>query len=132
MQRNNSVNNNISCQNKTYRIIKALSAITVLSRSSVIVSVRLRNNTQLFSDCNFIFVSYQQISNRFDIEDRFLSYIIDVNFSIVQINNTLDQSIKIDKNSRLDSLQEYKKKEYYIAVSEYFYLAVDSDIFFEL
>jgi len=46
----------------------------------------------------------------------------------MQINNILDQFIKIDKNSRLDSLQEYEKESYYIVVLKYFYLVVDFDI----
>lgn len=46
----------------------------------------------------------------------------------MQVNNTLDQFIKIDKNSRLNSLQEYEKESYYIVVSKNSYLVVNFNI----
>ena len=119
-------------KNKINKVIRALIVSTILLKSNIIVSMRLRDNTQLLSNCNFIFISYQQIFNRFSFENKILFYIIDANFSIIQINNTLDQFIKIDKNSCLDSLQKYKKKSYYIATSKYSYFVVDSSIFSEL
>ncbi len=119
-------------KNKINKIVKTFTALTILLKSSTMVPVRLRNNTQLLSDRDFMFVFYQQIFNRFGFDDEIHFYVINVNFSIIQINNILDQSIKIDKNSCLESLQKYKKKSYYIAISKYFYLAVDSSIFLEL
>lgn len=117
-----------SVKNKINRIIRALTATTISSYSSTMLSVRLRGNTQLPSDRDFMFVSYQQISNRFDFGDGILFHVIDANLSIMQVNNTLDQSINIDKNSRLDILQKYEKEDCYMAAPKYSYLAAGSGI----
>ena len=119
-------------KNNVNRIIRTLIAITILLKCNTIISMRLRDNTQLLQNCNFMFLLYQQTFNYFDLEDEILSYIIDVNFSIMQINNTLDQFIKIDKNPRLDSLQKYEEESYYIIVLKYFYLVINFDIFTKL
>ncbi len=107
-------------------------AITILFKYSTIISIQLYNNTQLLQNRNFIFLLYQQIFNYFNLEDKILFYIINVNFFIVQINNIFEQFIKIDKNSCLDSLQKYKEKSYYIVISKYFYLVVNFNIFIKL
>ncbi len=119
----------ILIKNKINRIIRTFIIIIILSHSSTITLVYLREDTQLSQNCDFIFVSYQQISNCFNFKDEILFYVIDVNLFIIQVNNTLNQFIKIDKNSRLNSLQKYEKKDYYIIVLEYFYLVVDFNIF---
>ncbi len=103
----------ISVKNKINKIIKAFITITISFYNSTMLSMRLRNNTQLLLDCNFMFVSYQQISNCFDFKNKILFYIINVNLFIIQVNNTLNQFINIDKNSCLDTLQKYKKKLLY-------------------
>ncbi len=48
----------ISVKNKINKIIKAFITITISFYNSTMLSMRLRNNTQLLLDCNFMFVSY--------------------------------------------------------------------------
>ncbi len=118
----------ILIKNKINQVIRTFTTITILLYSNTIISIRLRKDTQLSQNCDFIFVSYQQTSNCFDFENKILFYVINVNLSIMQVNNTLDQFIKIDKNSRLNSLQEYEKESYYIVVSKNSYLVVNFNI----
>jgi len=48
----------ILIKNKINRVIRALIAITILAKYNTIIFVRLRNNTQLLQDRNFIFLLY--------------------------------------------------------------------------
>lgn len=41
------------------------------------------------------------------------------------MNNTFNQFVIIDKNSRLNIVQEYEKKDYYIIILKYSYFIVD-------
>ncbi len=75
--------NVILIKNKIKSIVRAFIAITISSYSIIIILIRLRKNTSLFDDCDFMFISYQQISNRFDLDNEILSHIIDVNFSMI-------------------------------------------------
>jgi hypothetical protein len=86
------------------------------------ISIRLRDVVQLPEGRDFMFISYQRTSHRFDSQGGILSHIIEANFFMIHVNNTLDEAVKISKNPRLGILIEYEVEGYYVASSEYSYL----------
>jgi len=65
-------------------------------------------------------------SNRFEINNKILSYIINVKSCAIQINNTSSKAIIIFKNSRLSFVYKYEEESCYITSSKYNYLATKS------
>ena len=47
------------------------------------IFIRFRNNNEFSKDCNYMFFSYQQTFNRFEMKKDVLSHIIDVHMCIV-------------------------------------------------
>lgn len=111
-------------KNKIKKIVKTFDKTIILAYSSTIISVRLRNR-KLLKNCNLMFISTKD-SNRFESNNKVLLYIIDINLYIVQVNNILSQAIIVSKNSCLDIVYKYKKKDCYAILSKYSYFVVDS------
>ena len=88
--------------------------------------------------CTIVFIKYREfkLSNRnliFNFNDvkrsnkknNVFFYIVDVNFSFVQIKNITNQSIFFCKNKRFDTLTKYEKKDYYLINSKIRYLKAE-------
>ena len=100
-------------------IVRVFANIVISFKFFVIIVTRFREITKLSRDRNFVFLLYNQIFNRFENEKKILNYIVDVNMCIVQVNNIIDQSIIIEKNSRFETIQNYVEKKCYIVLTKY-------------
>ena len=115
----------ITSNERVKRAIRAHHSIIIFARFSIMISVRLRDHSKLFHDRDLMFTSYSQTFDRFDSKDEICSHIIDVNMCVVQVNNAIDRAILISRNSRLSIIQNYEKKECYVASADHDFLAVD-------
>lgn len=118
--------NIISLCEKIHKAIRTYDITIVLSYSSIIISIRLRNKckAKLSKNRNFIFMS-TKLSNRFKSNKNVLNHITNASMCAIQVNNITNKSIIIEKNSRLNTIQKYKEKECYIVSFYYDYLVVD-------
>ena len=107
------------------RVIRFSIQMIVSTHFSVMIFIHFRNS-QLLKNRDYMFFSYQQTSNRFGIEENVLSHIIDAHICAVQVNNILNISIIIDRNSRLNIVLDYEKKDYYVILIDYDHLTADS------
>ena len=96
------------------RIIRSQINIFVSTHSCTIVFIKYREFK--LSNRNFIF-NFNDVERLNKKNDVFF-YIVDVNFSFVQIKNITNQSIFLCKNERLDILIEYEKKDCYLISSK--------------
>ena len=113
-------------RNKINKIVRVYDVIIVSLHLNIMISIRLRDKSELFKNCDLMFI-LMKLSNCLDFNDDVLNYIIDVNMCVVQINNIFDKSIIIFKNSRLDIVQEYEKKDCYAIFNDYDHLIVEFD-----
>ena len=116
----------ISIKNKMKRVMKVLKATIISIHNNFLIFIKFCEITELFVDRNFMFIFYQQIFIRFDFNKNIFSYIINVNMCAIQMNNAIDKVIIIEKNSRLKTIQKYKKKDCYAAFTKYSHLIVES------
>ena len=93
------------------------------------IFIHFRGNNKLLKNHNYIFLSYQQTFNRFEIEENVLSHIIDVHMCAVQVNNILDTSIIIDKNFRLNIVHDYEEKKCYAMFTKNNHLTARNKLF---
>ena len=93
------------------------------------ILIYFRNNNEFLKNRDYMFLSYQQTFNRFEIEENILSHIIDVHMYVVQINNILDTSVIIDKNFRLNIVYDYEKEKCYAMFTENNHLIAKSNLF---
>ncbi len=111
-------------KNKIKRVIRVFNKIIVAASSSTIIFIQFRNK-KLSKKRNLMFILTKE-SNRFEINNKILSYIINVNLCAIQINNTSSKAIIIFKNSRLSFVYKYEEESCYITSSKYSYLATKS------
>ena len=112
------------------RVVRASTKIVVPAHSSTMVPVRLRgDNNELPKGRDYMFLPYQQTSSRFGVEGGVLSHITDANMCAVQVNNTLDTSVTIGKNSRLGTVHDYEEEGCYAMAAENSHLAAGSNWF---
>ena len=115
----------ITLKDKIKRVIRAHHTITIFALFSIMISIRLRENSDLSIDRDLMFTLYDQIFARFESEREVLAHIIDVNMCAIQINNATIELVIISRNSRLNTVQNYEKESCYIASSKHDHLAVD-------
>lgn len=104
-------------KNKIKRVIRVFNKIIVAASSSTIIFIQFRNK-KLSKKRNLMFILTKE-SNRFEINNKILSYIINVNLCAIQINNTSSKAIIIFKNSRLSFVYKYEEESCYITSSKY-------------
>ncbi len=71
----------ILIKNKIKRVVRIFSKIIVVASSNTIIFIRLRNK-KLFKKRNLMFISTKEF-NRFEINDKNLFHIIDVNLCAI-------------------------------------------------
>ena len=89
------------------RAIRFLIIIIISFHSCTIVSMKYKN--EKFSHNRDFMFNFHDV-DRFDVEKKMFNHIMNVNFCFVQTRNTIDKSIFIIKNERLNILMKYKKK----------------------
>lgn len=115
----------ISTKNRIKRVVRAYQAIILLSYSTIIISIYFRDSIELLVERNLIFILLHNIK-RFKSKSNILSYIINANIYVIQVNNIFEYIVIIARNLRLNIMQDYKKKRYYVVSSKYSYLIVRS------
>ena len=115
----------ILIKQKVNRMMRVFIKIIVSIHFNIMIFVRLRNH-DLSKERDYMFLFYQQFSNRFKIKENVFSHIIDVNMCAVQVNNIFETLIIINKNFRLNIVHDYEKKDCYTLTINYDYLIVDS------
>ena len=97
----------ISRDKRMNRIVKFLKQLIIFSHTHMIVFVKIREQI-LSTNRDYFFYSLE--NNRLKTENDFFIHIFDVNFIVVQIRNSTNQSIIISRNSKLDKLNDYDEK----------------------
>lgn len=110
-------------KNKIKRAMRALSKTIILARSIIMISIYFCEK-ELFKRRNLLFISTKDFK-KFELSDEILFHIINVNLCAIQINNTSFKIVIIFKNSCLDYVYKYEKKNCYIVSLEYNYLAIE-------
>ena len=96
------------------RIIRSQVSIFVSTHFCTTVFIKYREFKLSNRDLIFNFNDVERLNKK----DGVFSYIVDVNFSFVQMRNITNQSIFLCKNERLDILIEYEKKDCYLISSK--------------
>ena len=99
--------------------------IKISTRFCVIISFKLRDKSKLLNDKDFIFVS--QRINRLNFENNVLSHIVDVNTIVIQIRNINIDDVFLSKNCRINIIQKYNEKNYYLVNVEHAHLTINFD-----
>ena len=107
------------------RIIRFVEKIKIFTRFNTVIFFKLCDKVKLFVDRNFMFIF--QCIDRLKVNNDVLFHIIDVNIKIVMIQNVNHEKIFIFKNSRIDVIQNYKKKSCYFAATKNVHLVVNFD-----
>ena len=107
------------------RQIKINDVIKISTRFCVIISFKFRDKFKLSNDKNFIFI-FQRI-DWLNFENDVLSYIFDVNTTIMQIRNINFDDVFLSKNCRINSIQKYEKKNCYLVNTKHVHLTIDFD-----
>ena len=91
----------------------------------VIISFKLRDKFKLSNNKNFMFIS--QRINRLNFENDVLLHIVDVNTIVMQIRNINVDDVFLFKNCRINIIQKYNEKDYYLVNVKYIYLTINFD-----
>lgn len=110
-------------KNKIKRAIKALDKIVISIQSIIMIFVRLYEK-KLSKRRNLMFISTKSF-DKFEIDNKVLSHIIDVNLCAIQVNNISFEIVIIFKNSRFNFVYKYKEENCYVVSLEYNYLVVE-------
>ena len=106
---------------KIERVIKSLQQLIISSYTHIIVSIKIRKQI-FFINRDFFFNSRE--NSRFETKKNFFAYIIDVNITTIQIRNVINTSITISRNFKLNKLQKYDEKNYFLTTSKNRHLIV--------
>ena len=104
------------------RAVRSLAIIIILFHLCAAVLMKYKDE-KLSHDRDFMF-NFHDV-DRFDVEKKMFSHIMNVNFCFVQIRNTTDKSVFIIKSERLNILMKYKEKDCYLVGSEIRHLIVE-------
>ena len=103
------------------RIVRILQQLTISLYTHITIFVKIKNK-QLLNDKNYFFLLTNE--SRLKIAKSFFAYIINVHLIVVQIRNLINKSIIIFKNKKVKQLQNFKKKNCFLALIENRHLVV--------
>ena len=107
------------------QIMRVVENIKMSARFNTIISYKLRDKIILSIDRDFMFIS--QRIKRLKLNDDIFSHIVNVNINVVIIQNISNKKVFISKNSRIDIIQNYEKKNCYLTSSKDNCLTINSD-----
>ena len=113
----------ISRDKRMNRVVKFLKQLIIFSHIHMIVFVKIREQT-LSTNRDYFFHSLED--SRLETENDFFAHIIDVNFIVVQVRNSTNQSITISRNFKLNKLNDYNEKNCFLVASKNRHLVVKS------
>ena len=116
---------NVTNTNSSIKRIARVNEIIKISIKSVTtISFKLRDKNSLFIERDFMFTSSR--IERLNHDENVLSHIIDVYIEMIQIHNINSKNVYILKNTRLELVQKYEKKNCYLANAKYAHLTANA------
>ena len=115
--------NVINVESQIKRVARVSEIIKISIKSISTISFKLRDKDSLFIERDFMLTSTR--IERLNQNENVFSHIIDAHTKIVQTHNINFENVYIFKNTRLSLVQEYEKKECYLANSKYAHLAAN-------
>ena len=107
------------------KIIRFNNATKISIRFNIIISFKLRDKNILSIERDFMFI-FQRI-DRLNFVDDVFSHIVDVYTFVIHVMNVNIEEIFIFKNSKLNIIQNYAEKEYFLAIQKNVDLAINFD-----
>ena len=107
------------------RMMRFNNVTKISTRFNITISFKLRDKNSLSTNRNFMFTS--QRIDRLKIVDDVFSHIVNVYISIVQVMNVNTENVFIFKNSKLDIIQKYEKKDCFLVNQKNIDLATNFD-----
>ena len=104
------------------RVVICAIATTLSFHFNKIILIKVRENVAL-SDRDFMF--HFSSNSILESEDDALSHIVNVNISMIQINNAFNQNVTISRRMRFEILCDYQEKNCYLTFSNNAHLAAD-------
>ena len=109
------------------RVARVNEVIKISVKSATIISFKLRDKNNLSTERDFMFTSSR--IERLNHDENVLFHIIDAHTEMIQIHNINSKDVYILKNTRLELVQKYEKKNCYLVNAEYAHLAANAHKF---
>ena len=90
------------------RVVRVSETIKISIKSTTTISFKLRDQNSLSTERDFMFISSR--IERLNQNENVLSHIIDAHIEMIQIHNINSKNVYILKNTRLEFVQKYEKK----------------------
>ena len=94
------------------RVIRALQQTIISLNTQMTISIKIRDK-QISNDRDYSFMSFDE--SRLKFAEEFFQHIVDSQIVVVQVRNIIDKPIIISKNKKIGRLQNYEKKECFLA-----------------
>ena len=91
------------------RVVRVNEIIKISIKSITTISFKLRDQNSLFTERDFMFTSSR--IERLNQDEDVFSHIIDAHIEMIQMHNINSKDVYIFKNTRLELVQKYKKKD---------------------
>ena len=115
--------NVINANSQIKRVTRVNEIIKISIKSIFTIFFKLREKNNLFIERDFMF-TFSRIE-RLNQNENVFFHIIDAHTEMIQANNINSENVYILKNTRLRLVQEYEKKECYLADSKYAHLVAN-------
>ena len=112
----------VSIDKRVNRLIRIKKVISLLSHSIINVFIQIRNNFCLLFDKNYIF--HSKINFELKSKNDVYFHIVDVNISMIQIRNVIDEIYIISRHAKLNRVLDYEKKNCYKTTQKNVYLII--------
>ena len=97
------------------RIIRVITIVIISFHFTIAIIVKFRDKSMSINrDYFFHFIS----NVRFESNDEFFVYIVDVNIDVVQIRNVINKSCIISRNVKIDNFHNFEEKNCYVVDSK--------------
>ena len=106
------------------RVVRVNEIIKISIKSITTISFKLRNQDSLSIERDLLFISSR--IERLNQDENVLSHIIDAHIEVIQIHNINSKDVYILENTRLEFVQKYEEKKYYLVNAKYAHLTVNA------
>ena len=114
--------NIVDVEKRVDRLIRIKKIIFLSFHFVTNVFIQIRDNFCLSIDKNYIF--HSKINFELKSKNNVYFYIVDVNMSMIQIRNIIDETYIVSRHVKLNRVFDYEKKNYYLTNSKNVYLIV--------
>ena len=114
--------NIVDVKKRVNRLIRIKKVISLSFYFVTHVLIQIRDNVYLSIDKNYIF--YSKINLELKLKNNVYFHIVNVNISIIQIRNIIDETYIVSRHVKLNHVLDYEKKDCYLINSKNVYLIV--------